>query len=95
MPQLANPRIGPGLVDSRPQAPAQSDGHCPSLQYLVCHHCYYHGYISPDCILTLPEMKKVIENSEKSSAMEKAKAPATSYQLVRAALGMDKSLPES
>lgn len=69
---LGNPNNRPGLVDTR--APTQVrgvEGQGPSFQYLVCHYCYAHGHISPNCTLTIRQLIKVLENYGKLSPMRK------------------------
>lgn len=90
VPHYNNTRTRSGWA--APKVPMQhpkGEGPSPALQYFVCHLCYGHEHISPDCILTLRQLTKVIENYEKLTDIEKAAVPSTSYCRVRAALGSE------
>ncbi|CAN8071375.1 unnamed protein product, partial [Agarophyton chilense] len=46
---------------------------------LVCHLCFERGHTSPQCLLSLRDMARVVDNYEALSTQEKVSVPLTSY----------------
>ncbi|CAN8069510.1 unnamed protein product [Agarophyton chilense] len=85
----------PGWKDTR-QAVKFTDarsGLQPSRPGLICHICYEHGHISPDCILTMRDVAQVIGNYEALTPVEKRIVPMTSY--LRAKIDFPRGIPEA
>lgn len=78
VPYLCNPTTRPGWVEPTVlgQNP-EGEGLRSFLQYLVCNLCYGHGHSSPDCILTIRQFMKVVENYGILTTMEKAAVSST------------------
>jgi len=73
-----------GWVD-RQVAPRVNRMHNPRDLLIICHECYEHGHIAPNCNLSVKNLYKVIINYEKLTPQEQSMVPSTSYVRVKRA----------
>lgn len=61
----------------------------------ICHQCYAHGHISPDCVVPMRYYLKVITNYENLPETDKVRVPTTAYTQAKVLLAHETAKREA
>lgn len=74
----------PGWRDPFPPRQERRPANPELLRQLICHTCYRHGHIAPNCLLPVRDMAMIVSHYESLTPAERERVPEKSYLRAKA-----------